>query len=391
MYRNAIADLQLCVDDIDEAYIASAKALLISGTALAEKAPPGEAALKAVMLAKKTDTPSSSTSTTAPYNWKNPDEIAIYYYQVAREARIILGSREEYDLTCALIAPGLDDDATAAHFFGQNAQIVVIKHGKQGSTAHTADGGEYTIKSFPIQGAQELRRRGWIRLGLPLRRVRGMGDVRLPGAGQRLDLPSGGQPRLQPRHAHGGEGSGLYQRMQGDLRRDGRPGVRRITHGNKTHDHGPGAGGLLDNQYVSVDGHEIKFVDGVITIFGHGIVCGLGQALDEKPGQLKVLSGQERAGHGPSGHGLRQAARPAQDPRRGLLHRTGRGQHGYRRGHGLGQQHPPPAGDARGRLLHPPARSVLQQVEQASSLSTTNDAFRAGCQYWDRVSRPSSS
>ena len=56
MYRNCIADLQLSVDDIDENYIASGKALLISGTALAQS-PSREAALKAVMFAKKTNTP----------------------------------------------------------------------------------------------------------------------------------------------------------------------------------------------------------------------------------------------------------------------------------------------------------------------------------------------
>ncbi len=52
MYRNCIADLQLHVDDIDEEYIKKAKAILISGTALAES-PSREAAIKAVMLAKK--------------------------------------------------------------------------------------------------------------------------------------------------------------------------------------------------------------------------------------------------------------------------------------------------------------------------------------------------
>lgn len=52
MYRNGIADLALEPDDIDEAYIASAKSLLISGTALAQS-PSREAALKAVALAKK--------------------------------------------------------------------------------------------------------------------------------------------------------------------------------------------------------------------------------------------------------------------------------------------------------------------------------------------------
>ena len=37
---------------------------------------------------------------------------------------------------------------------------------------------------------------------------------------------------------------------------------------------------FLDNQYVSFDGRENKFVEGIFTIFGHGIVCGLGEALD---------------------------------------------------------------------------------------------------------------
>ena len=55
MYRNCIADLQLSVDDIHEDYIKNAKAILISGTALAES-PSREAAIKAVMLAKRNNT-----------------------------------------------------------------------------------------------------------------------------------------------------------------------------------------------------------------------------------------------------------------------------------------------------------------------------------------------
>ena len=36
---------------------------------------------------------------------------------------------------------------------------------------------------------------------------------------------------------------------------------------------------FLDQQYVSLDGKESKFVEGVSVIFGHGIVLGLGEAL----------------------------------------------------------------------------------------------------------------
>ena len=44
---------------------------------------------------------------------------------------------------------------------------------------------------------------------------------------------------------------------------------------------------FLDNQYVSFEGKESKFVEGIFTIFGHGNVVGLGQALDENPYGLR--------------------------------------------------------------------------------------------------------
>lgn len=150
MYRNEAADLKLDVADIDEEYIKQGKAILISGTALAES-PSREAALKAVMLAKRNNVPVIFDIDYRSYNWKNADEISIYYAAVAREADIILGSREEYDLTERLIKPGMSDEETAAYWHGQNAKIVIIKHGKQGSTAYTNDGESYSIKPFPIK------------------------------------------------------------------------------------------------------------------------------------------------------------------------------------------------------------------------------------------------
>lgn len=148
MYRNGIADLALSPEDIDEDYIKSAKCLLISGTSLCAS-PSREAALKAAMLAVKTNTPLVFDIDYRSYNWKNADEISIYYAAIAEKADIILGSREEFDLTEALIEKGRDDAATKDYYLGKNAKIVVIKHGKQGSTAYTKDG-DYTVKPFPI-------------------------------------------------------------------------------------------------------------------------------------------------------------------------------------------------------------------------------------------------
>ncbi len=150
MYRNQAADLSLDVSDIDEAYIKSAKAILISGTALCES-PSREATLKAVLLAKKNHTRIIFDIDYREYNWKNMDEISIYYSMVAKEADIIMGSREEFDLTERLLKPNMTDKESAAYWQGYQAQILVIKHGMKGSTAYTKDGQNFSIKPFPVQ------------------------------------------------------------------------------------------------------------------------------------------------------------------------------------------------------------------------------------------------
>lgn len=155
MYRNKIADLQLSVDDIEEEYIKNTKAVLISGTALAES-PSREAALKVMMLAKRNNTKIIFDIDYREYNWKNTDEISIYYSMIAREADIILGSREEFDLTEKLIQPGRTDEETAKAWLSQTAKVVVIKHGKQGSTAYTKDGNSYSIKPFPVKALKSF-------------------------------------------------------------------------------------------------------------------------------------------------------------------------------------------------------------------------------------------
>ena len=155
MYRNCIADLQLHPDDIDEEYIRSAKTTVISGTALAAS-PSREAALKAVMLAKRCGTNILFDIDYRPYSWQNMDEVSIYYSMVAREADIIMGSREEFDLMERLIEPGRDDLQSAAYWHGQNAKIVIIKHGKKGSTAYTCDGKQYTVRPFPVEALKSF-------------------------------------------------------------------------------------------------------------------------------------------------------------------------------------------------------------------------------------------
>ncbi|PCR06529.1 hypothetical protein CQA72_26595, partial [Klebsiella pneumoniae] len=51
---------------------------------------------------------------------------------------------------------------------------------------------------------------------------------------------------------------------------------------------------FLDNQYLEVDGVELKFVKGIFAIFGHGNVLGLGQALEQDSGEGLCIMGKLR-------------------------------------------------------------------------------------------------
>ncbi len=150
MYREGVADLMLSPEDVDEDYIKRTKCLLISGTALCQS-PSREAALKAVMLAEKNGIPVIFDIDYRSYTWKSADEISVYYSMVAERADIILGSREEYDLTERITGVCSSDKESAERLFACKAKIVVIKHGKEGSTAYTNDGKSYAVKPFPVK------------------------------------------------------------------------------------------------------------------------------------------------------------------------------------------------------------------------------------------------
>lgn len=150
MYRNEAADLKLECEDIDEEYIKEGAAVLISGVALAES-PSREASLKVMHLAKKNNIPVIFVLDYRAYNWKNKDEIAVYYSTVASNADMIIGSREEYDLCEGLLSLDGTDKTSAAYWQSQGAKIVIITHGKQGSTAYTNDGQDFSIKPFPVK------------------------------------------------------------------------------------------------------------------------------------------------------------------------------------------------------------------------------------------------
>ncbi|MFA6866492.1 MAG: 3D-(3,5/4)-trihydroxycyclohexane-1,2-dione acylhydrolase (decyclizing) [Clostridia bacterium] len=148
----------------------------------------------------------------------------------------------------------------------------------------------------------------------------------------------------------------------------------------------------LDNQYVTieVDGEMVttKYVENFYTIFGHGCVLGVGEALSQAKHNLKVLQGKNEQGMaqaaisyakmnnrqkiipcissiGPGAANMVTAAATATVNNLPLL---------LFMGDSFASRQPDP---------------VLQQVEQFdSALTTTNDAFKAVTRYFDRVSRP---
>lgn len=145
---------------------------------------------------------------------------------------------------------------------------------------------------------------------------------------------------------------------------------------------------FLDQQYVSFDGKEEKFVEGIFTIFGHGIVCGLGQALGEDRGSLRVYQGRNEQGMAHVAAGFAK-----QSNRRKILacaSSVGPGAANMLTAVADATANNVPllvlTGDTFATRQPDP---VLQQIEQYWDASlTTSDAFRPVSRYWDRVNRP---
>jgi 3D-(3,5/4)-trihydroxycyclohexane-1,2-dione acylhydrolase (decyclizing) len=145
---------------------------------------------------------------------------------------------------------------------------------------------------------------------------------------------------------------------------------------------------FLDNQYVSVDGEETKFVKGVMGIFGHGNVTGIGEALEYSAGDLTFIQGKNEQGMvhaaaafakqknrkqifactssiGPGALNMVTAAATATVNRIPVL---------LLPGDNFACRQPDP---------------VLQQLEvQHDYTVSATDAFKSVSKFWDRIERP---
>lgn len=145
---------------------------------------------------------------------------------------------------------------------------------------------------------------------------------------------------------------------------------------------------FLNQQYIEFDGKVEPFVDGMFTIFGHGMVVGLGQALDEDPGRLRVYQGRNEQG---MAHAAISYAK----------------QHNRRRIIACASSIGPGAANMVTAALTATINNiplllfpsdtfatrqpdpVLQQLESPADLSmTASDCFKPVAKYWDRITRP---
>ncbi|MBK5482898.1 5-dehydro-2-deoxygluconokinase [Peribacillus sp. TH16] len=145
MYRDNVADLHLAPSEVNEEYIKKSKILLVSGTALAQS-PSREAVLKAVSLAKKHHVKVVFELDYRPYTWNSIEETSVYYSLVAEQSDILIGTRDEYDVM-ENTEKGTNEE-TVRYLFNHSADLVVIKHGVEGSYAYAKSGEVFQAKAY---------------------------------------------------------------------------------------------------------------------------------------------------------------------------------------------------------------------------------------------------
>jgi len=145
---------------------------------------------------------------------------------------------------------------------------------------------------------------------------------------------------------------------------------------------------FLDNQYVCSDGEKIKFVENFYTLFGHGCVVGLGEALAQDNHSFRVLQGKNEQG---MAHVAMSYAK--QNNRKKIIPCTssiGPGAANMITAAATATVNNIPLllfpGDIFASRQPDP---VLQQLEQPYDLNiTTNDAYKPVVRFFDRITRP---
>ena len=165
LYRCDVADLHMLPEEMDEAYIAQAGILLVSGASLSDS-PAREAMFLAVEYARRSGVLVAFDPDYRAQSWHSELQTSVYYNLMMGLCDILITTREEMDVLEKAFLPGDQDDLRSAQrCFERGVSIVLIKHGEDGSTAFTSDGRTVVQKAFPSRvdlppgGGRLLQRR----------------------------------------------------------------------------------------------------------------------------------------------------------------------------------------------------------------------------------------
>jgi len=145
---------------------------------------------------------------------------------------------------------------------------------------------------------------------------------------------------------------------------------------------------FLNVQYLAWDGKEEPFVEGIFMLPGHGNVVGIGQAIAQEGGRLKIYQGKNEQG---MAHAAVAYAKQMKRKRIfAVTSSVGPGAANMVTACATATANNIPVlvlpGDTYASRQPDP---VLQQIEHEHSAGiSTNDAFRAVCRYFDRIERP---
>lgn len=139
-YRNLCADLFLTPEDMDEHFLASASAILISGTSLTHE-PSRTAVLTAMQRAKESNTKIIFDPDYRKGTWNSEAEMKVFLATASSMSDIVIGTADEFALFSDALLPEkeFDSDKCANELIRRGCNIIVIKNGKEGSCAYEKD------------------------------------------------------------------------------------------------------------------------------------------------------------------------------------------------------------------------------------------------------------
>lgn len=149
-YRKYAADKQLVSTEIDPAFIAKTKSILISGSALS--APKSRQALEYVIeIALQHDVRIFMDIDYRPSEWESIQEASEALQKIAIHTDLLVGTVEEFQVINGQQANASAPSELLAPFLQQQTKIAILKDGKKGSKAYLEDGSVVDCPAFKVK------------------------------------------------------------------------------------------------------------------------------------------------------------------------------------------------------------------------------------------------